>query len=143
MREIDTNILVYADRSETAHHRRAGALLRELAEGPEPWGLPWPCVVEFLRVVSHPRVFHPPTPAPEALESILSLVAFPSVRWLGETARHLEIVGKVLDESGVAGNLVHDAHVVALLVEHGFDEILTTDEDFRRFSAVRAVNPFR
>ncbi len=66
MRALDTNVLVYADREETPEHETALRLVRSLATGSEPWILPWPCIYEFLRVVTHPRVFHPPTPILEA-----------------------------------------------------------------------------
>jgi hypothetical protein len=142
-RALDTNVLVYARREETVHHAAAAALVRSLAEGPEPWGLPWPCVYEFLRVVTHPRVFHPPTTLESAVEGVRDLLASPSVRVLRETDRHFDIAERVLREGRAAGNLVHDAHIVALLVEHGFDEILSTDDDLRRFRSIRATNPFR
>ena len=59
---LDTNILVYARRAETAQHARASAVLKELAEGDQPWALPWPCVCEFVVTVTHPRIYIPPTP---------------------------------------------------------------------------------
>ena len=62
MQAIDTNVLVYARRVEPQQHEAALRLLRALATGSEPWVLPWPCIYEFLRVVTHPRVFFPPTP---------------------------------------------------------------------------------
>ena len=57
---LDTNILVYAHRAELPDHARAMSLLKRLATGWEPWALPWPCIYEFLRVITHPRVFDPP-----------------------------------------------------------------------------------
>ena len=65
---IDTNILVYARREETPFHKEAKELLRNLAEGRGPWALPWPCIYEFLRVVTHPWVFDPPTQLEVALD---------------------------------------------------------------------------
>ena len=70
---IDTNILVYARRVETPHHATARKLLHTLAEGGRPWVLPWPCVYEYLRVVTHPRVFDPPTGIEAALTDLESL----------------------------------------------------------------------
>ena len=78
MRGVDTNILVFADRDETPQHRKALQVLRELATGSEPWVLPWPCIYEFLRVVTHPRVFHPPTRLDEAWRAVESLLDSPS-----------------------------------------------------------------
>ncbi len=143
MRAVDTNILVHARRQEPREHAIAEKLLAELSTGAEPWGLPWPCIYEFLRVVTHPRVFHPPTPPGEAWEAIEFLLDSPSVVVLSETERHRAIVADLLRDSPVTGNSVHDAHIAALLIEHGISEILTGDEDFRRFPKLKVTNPFR
>lgn len=143
MRAVDTNILVYARRQEPPEHRVARELLAGLSTGAEPWALPWPCIYEFLRVVTHPRVFHPPTPVHAALEAIKLLLDSPSVVVLSEGGRHHAILSDLLSRSPVAGNLLHDAHIAALLIEHGIEEILTNDEDFRRFPKLRVTNPFR
>ncbi len=139
---VDTNVLVYAEITSSEHHVIALARVRELTEGAMPWALPWPCVYEFLRVVTHPRVYHPPVPAAIARADIALILASPSLVLLSETARHTEVLDAVLSESGVTGNLVHDAHIVALCREHGVREILTADGDFRRFSGVKITNPF-
>ena len=143
MRAVDTNILVYARRRETLQHAVAAELLHGLANGLERWVLPWPCIYEFLRVVTHPRVFYHPTPLSRAWEGILSLLASPSVRVVAEAANHPAVLGKLLQASGAIGNQIFDAHIAALLIEHGVDEILTADEDFRRFPGLKVTNPFR
>lgn len=142
MRAVDTNVLVNAAVAGTAHHRAAGDLLRGLAEGAAPWAIPWPCLYEFLRVVTHPRVFHPPMPLPRALEVVEALLQAPAVVVLSETERHGDIVLAVLRQAGVTGNLVHDAHIAALCLEHGVSELLTVDRDFSRFHGLRVRNPF-
>ena len=139
---IDTNILVYARRAEAPHHVAAKALLTGLAEGTRPWALFWPCVYEFLRVVTHPRVFDPPTALGDAVDDIASLLASPSVVSVGEGPSHLSHLERMLDDDGLCGNLVHDAHIAALAVEHGVSEFLTADRDFTRFTKVRCRNPF-
>jgi toxin-antitoxin system PIN domain toxin len=141
-RAVDTNILVYAHREESAHHVAAVELLRRLATGPEPWAIPWPCVYEFLRVVTHPRVFHPPSPVGLAWDAFRTLARSPSVVLLSETERHGEVLGRLLADARPTGNLVHDAHIAALVIEHGVSELLTTDGDFRRFPGLRVVRPF-
>ena len=139
---LDTNILVHAHRRGTAHHRAAVALLKTLSEGAAPYALFWPSLYEFLRVVTHHRVFDPPSTTMEALEAVRDFLAPPGVRVLSETARHAELLDQVIQQSRVAGNLIHDAHLVALALEHGVHEILTLDGDFARFPQLASRNPF-
>jgi toxin-antitoxin system PIN domain toxin len=139
---VDTNILVYARRSEASHHVRALGLLTELAQGDRPWALPWPCVYEFLRVVTHPRVFDPPTDLDAALEDLASLLESPSLVLLGEGPGHLEHLRRSVLDGRTTGNLVYDAHIAALCVEHGVRELLTVDRDMARFTGLRIRNPF-
>jgi hypothetical protein len=140
---LDTNILVYARREETPWHQPARALLKQLAEGERPWALLWTCLYEYLRVVTHPRVFHPPTDLEAALEDLERLVESPSVVLLGEGPGHVRAMGEALRSGAVSGNLVHDGHVVALLREHGVRELWTADRDFTRWTGLRVRNPFR
>ena len=67
---VDTNILVSAHRRDAIWHERAAAVLRELAEGPRAWAVPWPCLHEFLSIVTHPRIYRPPTPLETALDQL-------------------------------------------------------------------------
>jgi len=140
---LDTNILIHAHRRGTAHHEQALALLGDLSQGARPYALFWPSLYEFLRVVTHHRVFDPPSTTLEALEAILDFLAPPVVRVLGETDRHPVVLDGVLRASRVTGNLIHDAHLVALALEHGVNEFLTLDADFARFSQLSSRNPFR
>jgi toxin-antitoxin system PIN domain toxin len=142
VRAVDTNVLIYAEIVGSRHHAVASGLLRQLAEDAAPWAIPWPCVYEFLRVVTHPRVYHPPVPLPVALGDLRSILASPSLVLLSETSRHAEILAGVLEASGAAGNLVHDAHIAALCLEHGVSELLTGDRDFSRFASLRVHHPF-
>lgn len=140
---VDANVLVYARRQESPEHEKARELVRGLVEGNRPWALPWPSVYSFLRVVTHPSIFRPPTPMAEAWAGVRSILASPSVRLLTETDRHEEVLNGILAGATISGNLVHDAHIAALLVEHGVNEILTADDDFRRFPSLKVTNPFR
>jgi len=134
---VDTNILLYADREETPQHRAALRALRRLAEGQEAWAVPIQCIGEFLRVVSHDRVFQPPTPIDEALASIESLLASPAARLLMPGNRYLPIFRDVIARSGVRGNLVFDAQIAAVCLEHGATTLLTEDRDFTRFQGIK------
>jgi len=139
---LDTNILVYARREEAPHHERALELLIQLAEGDSPWAVPWPCIYEFARVVTHPRVFDPPTPLESALEDLDSLMQSPSLTLLREGPRHATFMQRLLKAGQAAGNLAHDAHIAALCVEHGVSELWTADRDFARFPGIPVRNPF-
>ena len=143
MKAIDTNILVYARREECEQHPKAKALLVELSEDPRPWAIPWPCLYEFLRVVTHPKIFNPPSLMENVIEDLESLLQSPSLVLLRETERHPNVLKNLLSKSKVTGNLVHDAHIAALLVEHGVRDLITADDDFRRFEEIKMINPFR
>ena len=139
---LDTNILVYAKRAEAVHHHPAEALLREFAAGERPWALTWACLYEFLRVVTHPKIFSPPTDLSDAIDGIENLLESSSLRMLGEGPGHFSQMRKTLIDGKVSGNLVHDGHIATLLVEHGVTEIWTADRDFHRFSGLRVIDPF-
>ncbi|MFN2442289.1 MAG: TA system VapC family ribonuclease toxin [Thermoanaerobaculia bacterium] len=141
MRAVDTNVLVYAEIRSSLHHRVALRILTELVEGKDLWALPWPCVHEFLRVITHPRVFSPPVPTALALEDLGRILASPTLVLLAETDRHPDILQRVVRDSGVTGNLLHDAHIAALCIEHGVSELVTGDRDFARFP-IKHSNPF-
>lgn len=135
---VDTNVLVHADREEMPLHREAVAALRALAEGDGAWALPVFCVGEFVRVVSHPRVFDPPTPAVEALGLVEALLESPSVRLLVPGARYLPLLRDMVRLGAVSGNLVFDAQIAALCLEQGARTLLTEDRDFARFPGLTA-----
>ena len=143
MRAVDTNVLVYAEIRNSRFHERARAVLAECAEGAAAWAIPYPCVYEFLRVVTHPKVYHPPVPAEVALADLRSLLASPSLILLSETPGHGDVMDSMVRSAGVTGNLIHDAHIAALCVEHGVTELITGDRDFHRFRELTIVDPFR
>lgn len=134
---VDTNVLIYADREEMPLHEVAVAALRSLAEGTEAWALPIFCIGEFLRVVSHHRVFEPPTPVLDALDSLDSLLASPSVRLLVPGEHYMSVLRRLLKQSAASGNHVFDAQIAAVCLEHGARTLLTEDRDFSRFADLK------
>lgn len=136
---VDTNILVYADREESALHDAALRAVRQLAEGDEAWAIPIFCIGEFLRVVSHDRLFDPPTPTIDAVDSVESLLASPSSRLLVPGDRYLSLLRSLIEESKVQGNLVFDAQIAAVCLEHGATTLLTEDRDFARFRSLKPL----
>jgi toxin-antitoxin system PIN domain toxin len=142
VKAVDTNVLIYAEIRSSPQHEEARRLLGELAEGALPWAIPWPCIYEFLRIVTHPRVYHPPVPLSVALHDLRSILDSPTLLLLHETPNHSDVMMRVLKESGATGNLVYDAHIAALCLEHGITELISGDRDFARFPSLTVRNPF-
>lgn len=136
---VDTNILVHAHRADSPWHEQAGRSLQAAAE--RGWAIPWPCVHEFLAIVTHPRVFDPPTPAPDARSAVASWLAAPTLRLLAELDGYWQVLEEVLVESQVVGPRVHDARIAALCLLHGVEALWTADRDFSRFKKLRTHNP--
>ena len=136
---VDTNILVYAHRSESSRHDRACLWLRHLAEGATPWGVPVFCLGEFVRIATHRRVFDPPSTIAQAIDAIDSLLESPSLRLLVPSAAHWSLLRAAIVEGETAGNLVFDAQIAAICREHGIERLLTEDRDFSRFTFINVV----
>jgi toxin-antitoxin system PIN domain toxin len=136
---VDTNILVHAHRAESPWHEAAAAGLRELAQ--EPWALPWPCIHEFMAIVTHPKIFDPPSPLADARRAADLWLAAPTVKLLSEAEGYWETLSGLLKTSGVVGPRIHDARIAALCIQHGVDEIWTADRDFSRFPGIKTRNP--
>jgi toxin-antitoxin system PIN domain toxin len=138
---VDTNVLIYAHRADSPHHAESAALMRDLCEGVHPWVLPWPCLHEFLSVVTRGDRFMRPSTASEAFAQIEVWTSAPSCLTASETSRHIEMLQQVIVESGAQGRDVHDAKIASICLEHGVDTILTNDAAFERFRPLRARNP--
>lgn len=138
---VDTNLLVYSHRAESNFHERASTCVRELAEGRTRWAIPWPCVHEFIAIVTHPRIFEPPTPIKLALAQVDAWFASPALVLLGESEEHWTELRRLLLGGKVLGPRVHDARVAALCLGHGVRELWTADRDFSRFGALKTRNP--
>jgi uncharacterized protein len=138
---VDTNILVYAHREDAAFHAVASLRVTELAEGRSPWAILWPCVHEFLAVVTHPRVYDPPTPLSLALEAVDAWLQAPTLLLLTEADGYWPQLRAIIAAGKVVGARVHDARVAALCRQHGVRELWSADRDFSRFPDVNVVNP--
>jgi toxin-antitoxin system PIN domain toxin len=138
---IDTNLLVYAHRRDSSFHVRSRKVISALAEGKAAWAIPWPCVHEFLAVVTHPRIYTPPSTLEDAVDQVEAWLESPSVVLLGETAEHFPVLRAQLLAGAIAGPRVHDARVVAICVGSGVTELLSSDRDFTRFPDLKVVNP--
>ena len=141
---LDTNILVYAANRDCGEHGLAVSKLEEWLGGTVPWALTWGVVYEFFRVVTHPRIFPKPLSARQAMEFLDPILGCDLVTVLAPTDRHAEVLRQTVREFGnPAGNLFHDLHTAVLMREHGVEEIMTADTDFRKFPFLRPVDPLR
>lgn len=138
---VDTNLLVYAHRVDSPWHDAAVALLRALAEGQSMWGIPWPCLHEFIAVVTHPRIFTPPSTTEQAARQVDAWLESPTATLLGESADHWARLRPLLVRGKVAGPRTHDARIAALCLSHGVRELWTADRDFAAFPDLRTRNP--
>lgn len=138
---IDTNLLVFAHRRDSPHHERAAACVKDLAEGVAPWAIPWPCVHEFFAIVTHPRIYDPPSTCQQALSQIESWLEAPHLLLLAEGGLYWRRLRDLLSAGHVAGPRVHDARIAALCIENRVTTLLTFDRDFSRFPALTTRNP--
>lgn len=137
---IDINMLVYASIPGFHQYQAAKEWLDDQFNGAAPVGLPWMSTLGYLRLVTNSRIFKPPVPTATAWQRVSAwLSADPA--WIpAPTERHAEVLGKLLAAPGVHGNLVPDAHLAALAIEHGLT-LCSTDGDFARFPGLRWLNP--
>ncbi len=138
---LDTNLLVYAHREDSPHHEAAARALRDAVAAAGGVAIPWPCLHEFLAIVTHPRIYDPPTPVATALYAVQALADAPSVHLIGEGASHLGVLADLLKSGAVVGPRVHDARIAAICLAHGVDALWSVDRDFSWFPSLTVVNP--
>jgi len=138
---VDVNILLYASDARCAEHARARQFLDASAAGTELIYLAWPTVMSYLRIATHPRIFSEPLSPVEAARNIEALIALPHCRVVGEAEGFWEAWRAATRGLAVRGNLVPDAHLAALLRQHGISRLYTHDRDFRKFDFLEVIDP--
>lgn len=138
---VDSNLLVYSHREDSPWHESAYARIAELAEGQATWAIPWPCIHEFLAIVTHPRIYDPPTPLEKAISQVDAWMESPSLLLLSESEDYWQQLQSLLQFGKVCGPQVHDARIAALCSYHGVAELWTADRDFGRFPKLKVRNP--
>ncbi len=138
---IDTNILVYAHRADSPFHKKAKAALMELCEGKGRWAIPWPCVHEFISVVTHPKIYDPPSQLAQAIDQVEAWLESPNLVLLEESDGYWAVFRDRLLKGRVVGPRVHDGRIAALCELHGVRALWTQDRDFSRFPSLRTENP--
>jgi toxin-antitoxin system PIN domain toxin len=137
---IDANLLLYAVDAESRFHALARDWLAQQLNGEQRVGLPWQSLGAFLRIVTRPGISKRPLEPDAAWEQIEDWLAC-DVAWVpAPTPRHTEILGELINRYQLRGNLIPDAQLAALAIEHGV-EVCSADTDFARFTALRWVNP--
>lgn len=139
---IDTNVLVYASNVDASEHERAVELVESLAAGPSLVVLLWPTLLGYLRIATHPSIFPSPLSHAAASANIDALLIRPHIRALGEMEGFWESYLLVADDVTLRGNLVSDAHLVALMRQHGVSRIWSHDRDLRKFDGITVSDPF-
>jgi toxin-antitoxin system PIN domain toxin len=137
---VDANILLYAVDEKSPRQAASRGWLEDVLNGPQRVGIPWQSVWAFLRIVTNARALANPLSAADAWEVVESWLSAPAT-WIPQPGRHhQEILGRIVVSGDVRGNLISDASLAALAVEHGL-AIVTADSDFARFPEVRWINP--
>ena len=136
----DINLLVFSYNEEAPRHGTAREWWEGLMRGREPVGIPWVVVLGFIRLVTHPAVLEAPLPPKAALARVGQWFAREHVQSLDPGPRHLVILERLFEATGVGGNLTTDTHLAALAIEHGLT-LCSLDGDFARFPGLRWENP--
>jgi hypothetical protein len=139
---VDTNILLYAANADDDAHAGARELIERLARGPDLLYLFWPTIMGFLRIATHPAIFPNPTPPKQAIKAITAMLERPNVRAPAEGTGFWELYRSTAGEDTRA-NHVPDAHLAALMRQHGVAVIYTRDRDFRRYEGIEPKDPFQ
>ena len=138
---VDTNVLVYAHRAESAFHTQAFACLKSLAEGSQPWGIPVSCLHEFLSVATNPKVFKPASSLEQALAQVDAWLASPQAHILHSGSQHWQVLSGISRKAKLQGGQFHDARIAAICIENGVAVLWSADRDFGRFKTLKTVNP--
>ena len=139
---LDANVLLYASDGASPRHERAREVVEAAAAGPELAYLFWPTIMAYLRIATHPAVFGRPLSARQAHENVEMLLSRPHVRAPGEQPEFWRRYESVAADAAPTGNLVPDAHLVALMLDNEVRTIWTHDRDYRRFKGIEVRDPF-
>jgi len=138
---VDTNLLVYSHREDSPFHESASRQICALASSSSAWAIPWPCLHEFVAIVTHPRIYNPPTPLTIALDAVDAWLQSPGLVLLSEGPTYFAELKRLLQAGRIAGSRVHDGRIAALCLFSGVRELWSADRDFSRFSSLKVRNP--
>lgn len=137
---VDANLLLFARDQGSAQHEAAREWLTGVLNGGVRVGLPWASLLAFARISTHPRAYERPLSSADAWEQVEDWLEAPAAWIPSPTERHRELLGWLIQTHEITGNLIPDAHLAALALEHGV-ALCSADSDFARFTELRWVNP--
>jgi len=138
---LDTNLLIYSHREESRFHPAAKELLDSLRLKTAQWAIPWPCVHEFVAIVTHPRIYNPPSSLDQAFDAVAAWQAGENLDFLSESPGYLEKLRQLAQAAQIVGPRIHDARIAALCLHHGVRELWSADRDFSAFPQIKVLNP--
>jgi uncharacterized protein len=138
---VDSNLLIYSHREDSEFHTAAKGLVDSLRHQPAPWAIPWPCIHEFIGIVTHPGIYKPASTLLEALGFVDSLFASPQLHLLSESSGYFEKLRDIVTGVRLKGPRIHVARIAALCLHHGVSELWSADRDFSAFPQLKVRNP--
>ena len=138
---VDSNLLIYSHREDSEFHTAAKEFVDTLRHQPAPWAVPWPCIHEFIGIVTHPGIYKPASTQLEALGFVDSLIASPQLHLLSESSGYFKKLRDIVTGARLKGPRIHDARIAALCLHHGVSELWSADRDFSAFPQLKVRNP--
>ena len=138
---VDTNLLVYSHRSDSPFHLAAKELIESLRTQPAPWAIPWPCINEFVGIVTHPKVFKVSTPLATSFACVDTWLAGGNLHLIVEGDGYFAKLREIATAAQLKGPRIHDARIAALCLHHGVSELWSADRDFSAFPQLKVRNP--
>lgn len=138
---VDVNILLYASDESSPQHDKATAFLARCASGPEVFCIAWLTAMSYLRIATHASIFERPLSPKEAMRNVEALLSLPHCRSISEEDGFWDVYRRITAEVPTRGNLVPDAHLAAVLTQHGVKTLYTHDRDFRKFGVLTIKDP--
>ena len=138
---VDSNLLIYSHREDSKFHAAAKELIDSLRHQSAPWAIPWPCIHEFLAIVTHSNIYKPATPLNLALVAVDAWLVAGNLHLLSESPGYFEKLRTLALGAKLSGPRIHDARIAALCLHHGVRELWTADRDFSAFPQLKTRNP--
>jgi len=138
---VDSNLLIYAHKQGSPFHPAAVQAVDSLRHQPAAWAIPWPCVHEFIGIVTHPGIYKPASTLSEALGFLDALFASLQLHLLAESPGYFGKLRIIATASKLKGSRIHDARIAALCLHHGVRELWSADRDFSAFPQLKVRNP--